>query len=98
MPHLDAVASRTADGRKIFIKAVNTDPTHALATTITVEGATPAARAEVLTLTAPSLRASNDFARPEAVSVRRTPLRAGRSFVVHLPKHSVSLIALDVAR
>ena len=96
VPHLDAVASRTADGRKIFIKAVNTDPSHALATTITVEGATPAARAEVLTLTAPSLRASNDFARPEAVSVSRAPLRAGRSFVVHLPKHSVSVIALDV--
>jgi alpha-L-arabinofuranosidase len=98
VPHLDAVASRTADGRKIFIKAVNTDPSHALATTVTVEGAAPAARAEVWTLTAPSLRVSNDFARPEAVSVKRAPVRAGRSFVVHLPRHSVSVIALDVAR
>src|ERR687883_776011 len=26
MPYLDAVASRTADGRRILVKAVNTDP------------------------------------------------------------------------
>ena len=50
------------------------------------------------TVTAPTLTASNDFARPEAVSVTRSPLRAGQSFVVTLPKHSVSVIALEVAR
>lgn len=98
VPHLDATASRTADGGRIFIKAVNTDPARALRTTIKIEGATPAARAEVRTVTAPSLRASNDFTRPEAVSERRATVRAARSFSVTLPKHSVSVITLDVAR
>ncbi|MDQ3806286.1 MAG: hypothetical protein M3416_20965, partial [Acidobacteriota bacterium] len=98
VPHLDATASRTADGRRIFIKAVNTDPANALRTTINVEGATPAARAELRSITAPSLRTSNDFARPEAVSEGRAAVRAGRSFSVTLPKHSVSVIILDVAR
>ena len=98
VPHLDATASRTADGKRIFIKAVNTDPSNALAVTITVEGATPAARAEVRSVTAPSLRASNDFARPGAVSERRAAVRAGRSFNVTLPKHSVSVITVEVAR
>jgi len=98
VPHLDATAGRTADGRRIFIKAVNTDPARALQTTITVEGATPAARAQFESVTAPSLRASNHFARPEAVSVRRSTVRAGRRFVVTLPKHSVNVITLDVAR
>ena len=95
---LDATASRSADGRRIFIKAVNTDPANALRTTIRVEGATPAARAQVRTVTAPSLRAANDFARPDAVSEARAAVRAGRSFSVTLPKHSVSVITLDVAR
>ena len=96
VPYLDAVVSRTADGRRIFIKAVNTSPTSALATTITVQGAIPAARAEIKTVTAPSLTASNDFARPDAVLIRNTTARSGRSFVVTLPKHSVSVISLDV--
>jgi alpha-N-arabinofuranosidase len=98
VPALDAVASRTADGRRIFIKAVNTDHARALTTTVTVEGATPAARALMQTVTAPRLGDSNSFARPDAVGVSRAPLRAGRRFVVTLPKHSVSVIALDVAR
>src|SRR4029077_1848879 len=41
VPYLDAVVSRTADGRNIFIKAVNTSPTSALITTVTVQGAMP---------------------------------------------------------
>ena len=96
VPYLDAVVSRTADGRKIFIKAVNTSPTSALATTISVQGANPGPRAEIKTVTAPSLTASNDFARPDAVFIKNATARSGRSFVVTLPKHSVSVITLDV--
>ena len=98
VPYLDAVVSRTADGRKIFIKAVNTSPTSALATTINVQGAIPGARAEIKTVTAPSLTASNDFTRPDAVVIKNGTVRSGRSFVVTLPKHSVSVITLDVQR
>lgn len=96
VPYLDAVVSRTAEGRKIFIKAVNTSPTSPLVTTIIVQGVIPGARAEIKTITAPSLTASNDFARPDAVSIRNSTARSGRSFVVTLPKHSVSVISLDV--
>lgn len=96
VPHLDAVVSRTSDGRKIFIKAVNTNPSSALTTTINVQGALPGARAEIKTVTARSLATSNDFARPDAVFIRNTTARSGRSFVVILPKHSVTVISLDV--
>ena len=41
IPYLDAVVSRTADGKTIFIKAVNTNRTSALLTTITIEGVDP---------------------------------------------------------
>jgi alpha-N-arabinofuranosidase len=96
VPYLDAVVTRARDGRKIFIKAVNTSPTISLATTISVQGASPEARAEIRTVTAPSLNASNDFSRPDAVFVNSGTARSGRSFVVTLPKHSVSVITLNV--
>ena len=96
MPYLDAVVSRTTDGRKIFIKAVNASPTSALATTISVQGAIPADRAEIKTVAAASLTAANDFVRPDAVFIRSATVRSGRSFVVTLPKHSVSVITLKV--
>jgi alpha-L-arabinofuranosidase len=96
VPYLDAVVSRTADGRKIFIKAVNTSPTSALATTISLEGVSPGSKAEIKTVTAPSLTVSNDFARPDAVFIKNGTMRSGPSFIVTLPKHSVSVITLDV--
>jgi alpha-N-arabinofuranosidase len=93
-PYLDAAVSRTADGKTIFIKAVNTNLTSALTTTITIEGALPARRAELKTVTAPSLDVSNNFARPNAVSIQKRTIASGRTFVVTLPKHSVSVIVL----
>ena len=90
--YLDATASRT--GHTLFIKAVNTNRTSALFTTITIQGAMPSARAELKTVTAPSIDAANDFSRPDAVSIQKTTLPSGRSFVVTLPKHSVSVIVL----
>lgn len=94
IPYLDAIATRTADGKTIFIKAVNTSSTSALVTTITIQGEIPAARAEVKTITAPRLDTSNDFPRPNAVSLQNRTVPSGRSFVVTLPKHSVSVIVL----
>jgi len=94
IPYLDATVSRTADGKTIFIKAVNTNRTSALLTTITIQGATPARQAELKTVTAPSLEVANSFSRPNAVSIQKRMLATGRTFVVTLPKHSVSVIVL----
>lgn len=94
IPYLDAIASRTSDGKAIFIKAVNTSRTSALLTTITINGVIPAARAELKTVIAPSINVANDFSRPNAVSIEKRMLSSGRSFVVTLPKHSVSVIVL----
>jgi alpha-N-arabinofuranosidase len=94
IPYLDAVASRTTDGKTVFIKAVNTSRTNALLTTITIDGALPAARAEIETLTAPSVNVFNDFSRPNAVFIQQRMLPSGRRFSVTLPKQSVSVIVL----
>ena len=94
IPYLDATVSQTADGKTIFIKAVNTNRTSALLTTINIQGMMPAPRAEFKTVTAPSLEVANSFSRPDAVSIQKRILAGGRTFVVTLPKHSVSIIVL----
>ncbi len=94
IPYLDVTVSRSANGKRIFIKAVNTNPTSSLATSISLQGANPAPRGELKTITAPSLRAFNDFSQPNAVSTSTKTIPAGRQFVVTLPKHSVSVITL----
>jgi alpha-N-arabinofuranosidase len=98
VPYLDAVVSRSADGRNIFIKAVNTHPTRDLTTVFEVAGVVLAPRAELDLITAESMQVSNDFARPDAVSMRYSTVRVGRSFVAILPKHSVSVITLKVEK
>jgi len=95
---LDAVASRSADGKQIFLKAVNTDPQRGLATEVSISGASVEPTAQVETLTADALEAANTFSQPDAVRVRQSQLQAGASFMVELPKHSVSVITLDVKR
>jgi alpha-N-arabinofuranosidase len=94
VPYLDVVASRSADGRRVYVKAVNTSHQHTLATTFSIAGLTVEPRASVATLTAPSLQAANSFATPDAVNVTRSDVAAGASFTVKLPPHSVSVIVL----
>jgi alpha-L-arabinofuranosidase len=94
IPYLDATVSRTADGKTIFIKAVNTNQTSALLTTINIQGVIPTRRTEIKSVTAPSLDVANSFSQPNAVSIQKRMLGGGRTFVVMLPKHSVSVIVL----
>jgi alpha-L-arabinofuranosidase len=93
-PYLDVTVSRTSDGRKIFIKVVNTSPTSSVVANITLEGVTPSTRAEVKTVNSRSLSAANDFAQSNTVFIEEKSVPAGRRFVVSLPKHSVSVITL----
>jgi len=90
IPYLDVTVSRTADNKKIFIKAVNTSPTSALVTTIN----TSATKAEMQTITASSLNVYNNFSTPDAISIATKPIKSAGPLTVTLPKHSVSVITL----
>lgn len=93
---IDAVVSRSADSKRIFIKVVNTDPLTAIATTISLTGTHVARQAVVETVSGESLDTSNDFSHPDAVQIATGKIDAGSSFTVTLPAHSVSAITLDV--
>jgi alpha-L-arabinofuranosidase len=97
VPALDAAASRSADGRKIFVKLVNTDRERALQTSIEVEGARVAGAALIETITAHTPARANSFQTPNAIDVRGRQLSAAAgNFTVLLPKQSVSVITLNV--
>ena len=95
VPVIDAVTSRSADGRQMFIKLVNTDPSHAISLQVKVTGVRIAERARVETLNGEGLTAANDFAHPELVRISQNTVSTSPSFVVDLPEHSVSVISVD---
>jgi alpha-N-arabinofuranosidase len=96
IPVLDVVASRSADGRTIVIKAVNADLEHGHQARVTVRGAAIAAEAVVERVVADSLTAANGFRTPDAVRVTRSSIPAGNSFPLDLPPHSVSVTTLTL--
>jgi alpha-N-arabinofuranosidase len=98
VPVLDVVTSRSADGRKIFVKAVNTDLEHPVQARISVRGARLSSSAVVERVVADSLAAVNSFATPDAVRVTSDSIKAGNSFLLELPRHSVSVVTLTVAK
>ena len=97
VPVLDAVASRSADGSEIYVKAVNTSPTSALDTELDLRGVDVRPEGEWHVLTAPSLETHNSFKTPDAVRPRRERLKPGARFHVALPPRSVSVIVLRTA-
>jgi alpha-L-arabinofuranosidase len=96
VPYLDAVVSRSADAKQIFIKAVNTHQTKPISLRVSLTGAQVSAGAEAWTLAASAPGDANSFATPDALAVRRSAIQAGPSFDVELPEQSVSVITLNV--
>ncbi len=94
MPLVDVTASRSADGRRYILKAVNTSLDAGVRVRVSLEGGQPAARGTLHLLTAPTLQTANSFATPDAVAVRTTQVLAGRAFTLDLPRHSVAVLVL----
>jgi alpha-N-arabinofuranosidase len=78
---LDAIASRGA--YRIYIKAVNTNLTSSLTTTVVLQGFVPAGQVVLQTVSG------------KPVSVEKTSIPPSPRFVVTLPKQSVSVITIE---
>ena len=94
MPVLDAIATRSADKERLFVRAVNTS-VRALTVTVTVTGTPVGASGTMQTIMGDSFEAANSFRTPQAVTVRTRPLQSGGTFTVDLPPHSVSVLTLS---
>ena len=94
MPVLDAIATRSADKERLFVRAVNTS-VRALTVTVTVTGTPVGASGTMQTIMGDSFEAANSFRTPQAVTARTRPLQSGGTFTVDLPPHSVSVLTLS---
>ena len=97
-PAVDAVASRSGDGRSIFVKLVNTDPVRAIDARIEIRGAAIGSRADWEVLHAREPDARNSFGTPDAIVPQRTTVRGSGIFTVLLPPRSVSVLSANVGR
>jgi alpha-N-arabinofuranosidase len=95
---LDVVASRSADGRHIFLKIVNLDLDRAAAPQITIRGAQVSPTATAERVVADSLTAVNGFSTPAAIRLTRESIGAGNRFVLDMSPHSVAVVTLDLVK
>jgi alpha-N-arabinofuranosidase len=98
VPYLDAVASRTADGGRIFLKLVNTHPTQALETTVEIRGTRVTSDAAWDVLASDDPKAWNSFATPDAIVPRLQRVPVNSRFTLRVPAWSASVLTLVVAR
>lgn len=98
VPALDAAASRSADGRAIYLKLVNTDLEHDLELTLRIDNVQLQEGTSMTLLSAPDLETTNEFAAPDAISPREDGLPGGTRIEVRLPRHSAAVITFPVAR
>lgn len=101
VPALDVVASTSAGGSVLFVKAVNTSTEHGIRAELQLTE--PDIRfdgsATVTTITAPSLEVANTFGDPNRISARESELATSdQSIVLELPKHSVTVIQVGISR
>ena len=96
IPYLDAVVTRSSDGKKIFIHAVNTDLKDTLRLTVHVSGAKVEQNGEIESILAPSSESVNDFSSPDIVHDHLETLKTANDFDVALPNDSVSVITLQI--
>jgi alpha-N-arabinofuranosidase len=97
VPYLDAVATLSADGCRIFIKAVNTDREHALFTTVRLKGKTASSPARLLRVLGRVPGAFNSFSSPDAIQVESSEIEIGETMTLELPPASVCVLTLRTA-
>ncbi len=92
---VDAVATRSADGTKLFLKMSNADRQHGVAAHIGIAAFshTRDAQLDLLSIGSPGLR--NSFRNPNAVTPSQKKVRCGETCDLSLPPDSVAVLTLS---
>jgi alpha-N-arabinofuranosidase len=95
IPAVSASATRSADGKTVYLSLANTTPAQAVPLTVTLAGFSPGTAAGRL-LTAPAMQTHNTFAAPD--TVRPVPFEgvklAAGTLTLTLPAKSVVVVEL----
>jgi len=92
---VDAVATRSTDGSRLFIKLSNADAGHTVTTSIAIDGFAYASKAKFTLLQAADRKQRNTFADPEAVVPHEQPINCVKGCVVNMPPYSVAVLAFQ---
>jgi alpha-L-arabinofuranosidase len=96
LPYLDVSATTNNGNQKLTLAVVNRHPTADISAQIEIEGFKPKASRDLFEINGPSLDASNTFASPNQVGVRRRSFSgAGTAFRQTFAAHSVSVMTMQ---
>jgi alpha-N-arabinofuranosidase len=96
LPYLDVSATTDEGGHKFTLAVVNRHPTADIPADIVVDGFTVPTSADLFEVNGPSLDATNTFAEPNNVTVKRRQVSGlGSKFSQIFPGHSVTMIAVS---
>jgi alpha-L-arabinofuranosidase len=93
---LDAVATRSDDGKTIFVKLSNADPKRALQTTIVLRGKRINAEVEEVQLSAPAQGRMNDFAHPDVIRPKTVKVHCEAMCSFHMPPDSLAVLTFKL--
>ncbi len=89
---VDAIATRSADGRELYVKVSNADPSQKVATTISLDHFRYAKEAEALVLAASTPGERNSFEDPNRLLPVETRLDCSQTCTVELGPDSVAVL------
>ncbi|HVA72909.1 MAG TPA: alpha-L-arabinofuranosidase C-terminal domain-containing protein [Candidatus Limnocylindrales bacterium] len=94
-PYIDVSATTDGTGQKLTLAVVNRHPTADIPVQIALDGFRPRGSGELYEVNGPSLDATNTFAAPNNVTVKRQTISpSAAKFQRTFPAHSVSVLAL----
>jgi alpha-N-arabinofuranosidase len=96
MPYLHVSATTDKSAKKLTLAVVNRHPTADITAEIVLEGFTPRGTGDLYEVNGPSLDATNTFAEPNNVTVKRRSFSgAGPTYRETFAAHSVSVLTLE---
>jgi alpha-L-arabinofuranosidase len=94
-PYLDVSATTDDNGQELTLSVVNRNPTSEITADIAIEGFRLQSAGDLYEVNGPSLDATNTFAEPKNVGVKRSTFSgAGPSLRQTFPAHSLSVLTL----
>lgn len=99
VPHLDVTTTRSADGEKLFVSVLNRDPSASTTASISIANAGAiGGTATVRTVTSANYLDQNTWADPDLVQAATSTITGvGSSFSHTFPKHSFTIIEVDIS-
>jgi len=99
VPYIDAVATRTMDGSKLYLAIINRNNTTGYTVPITIQGVSSvSSSANVYTVSSDNYMDMNSWANPDLILVQTSSIsNASTSFSYTIPKNSVTVIELSVS-